>query len=269
MPWSPIGPETMIDVAGGGPRRADVDPLGDDADAGGVDEQPAAPLPVTTAGPAVDHLGVAGDQANARSAGRGPHRLGHPAEHRQLQALLEDEAGAESDRFRSRHRDVVDGAVDRQVADAAAGEEQRSDHVGVGGEGQTSATGVVEHELGRIEQLLGLAGVGAVGAIRRPERREEQVLDQLGRQATAATVAEHDPVVVPQRQRARPVARIGQGGAAIGDRHGVSQRRPRPAPRRAGGTGGRRRRPPRSTPSSPRAGCVGCTWCRTPHTRSA
>ena len=41
--------------------------------------------------------------------------------------------------WRSAHREVVDGAVDGEVADAPAREEQRADHVGVGGEREPGA----------------------------------------------------------------------------------------------------------------------------------
>ena len=47
-------------------------------------------------------------------------------------------------RLRPGHRQVVDRAVDGQLADVAAGEEQRTDDEGVGGEGQPSA-GHVQH----------------------------------------------------------------------------------------------------------------------------
>ena len=52
------------------------------------------------------------------------------------EALLEDEPGRQVQRPGPGHGQVVDRAVDGEVADVAAGEEQRRHHVGVGGEGQ-------------------------------------------------------------------------------------------------------------------------------------
>ncbi len=54
------------------------------------------------------------------------------------QSLLQDQADADRQGPGAAHRQIVDGAVDRQIADIAAGKEDRVDHVGVGGEGQTT-----------------------------------------------------------------------------------------------------------------------------------
>ena len=82
------------------------------------------------------------------------------------------------------HREVVDRAVDREIADAATGEEQRPHHVGVGGECDPTS---VDVEGGSVVQFdLGAA----------VERRHEEVLDQLTRQLPPAAVTDDDAVVV-------------------------------------------------------------------------
>ena len=65
-----------------------------------------------------------------------------------------------ADRYSGRAPDigqVVDGAVDGQVADVAAGEEQRRDHVGVGGERQP---GAADGEAARRPPAAPAAGCG-------------------------------------------------------------------------------------------------------------
>ena len=101
----------------------------DEADAGGVDEQPVALAPV-------HHLGIARHEQHAGGRGRRLHRLHDALQHLHRQPLFEDEAGAQEQRARAAHRQVVDRAVHGQRADVAAGEEQRADDVGVGGERQ-------------------------------------------------------------------------------------------------------------------------------------
>ena len=118
-----------------------------------------------------------------------------------------------------RHGHVVDGAVDGQIADAAPGKEERLHHVGVGREGQPAA---VQGDGGRVVQFAVPAATGGAGTV---EGGQEEVLDELGREPAAATVAHEDAFVIPQRQGARP-------GGEIGAIDPVSQRsRPRPGPR--------------------------------------
>ena len=71
------------------------------------------------------------------------HRHRDPAQGRNRQPLLQYEADAEIERPRSTHGEVVDGAVDGESADVAAGEDEWLHHVGIGGEGDRSAK--VEH----------------------------------------------------------------------------------------------------------------------------
>ena len=135
------------------------------------------------------------------------------------------------------HRQVVDGAVDREVTDVAAREEKRLHHIGVGGEGdplrRTSSSAESR------------AGPGS-----RAERRQEQVLDQLlgqhcrrrrapARPAWSRAAATGTPSLPGRRSRA------------------VSGTPSRPAP--AGGTGSTQRRRPRWTPSWRPAGFAACS----------
>ena len=84
---------------------------------------------------AIDDLGVPGDDPHARlAAGRAIDSttrrsvsIGRPSS--RMKPALARAAGAA-------HRQVVHRAVNRQLADVAAGKEQRPHHEGVGGEGQ-------------------------------------------------------------------------------------------------------------------------------------
>ena len=129
IPWSPIGPETITASPG---RAAETD-----SRTGAL--QHADPRRVDEAGiglAALHHLGVAGHDLHPRPLGGGGHRGDDPAQVGDREPLLEHESRREVERPRPRHRQVVDGAVHGQVADVAAGEEERRDHVGVGGEGE-------------------------------------------------------------------------------------------------------------------------------------
>ena len=129
MPWSPSGPDTITASPGQAAVALERDGPLEDADPGGGD--------VAAVGlAALDDLGVAGDDLHPGDGGRARHRVGDPPQVGDREALLEDEPGREVQRPRPAHREVVDGAVDREVADVAAGEEQRRDDVRVGGERQ-------------------------------------------------------------------------------------------------------------------------------------
>ena len=119
-------------------------PSRNDADAGGVDEDLVALA-------AVDDLGVAGDELHAGLGGRGAHRLDDAAQIVDGQAFFEDERGGEIQRLRAAHGQIVDGAVDGEAADVAAGKEDRRDHEGVGGEGEARAA---DGEHGLVVELV-------------------------------------------------------------------------------------------------------------------
>jgi hypothetical protein len=157
-------------VAGPGQVAGEVDAVGQDADAGGGDEHAVALA-------LLDHLGVAGHQLHAGFV-RGPgHGFDDAGQVGQREALLQDEAGGEVEGGGPHHRHVVDGAVHRQAADVAAGEEQGRDHVAVGG----------HHQLALAQGQAG--AVVALGQVFVAQILGEQVGDELHHGPAAAAVA--------------------------------------------------------------------------------
>jgi len=65
------------------------------------------------------------DDADAGRRGGVPHGFGDPGQVGDGEAFFQDEAGRQVQRRRTGDGEVVDRAVDRQVADVPAGEEQR------------------------------------------------------------------------------------------------------------------------------------------------
>src|SRR5690606_3789581 len=98
--------------------------------------------------PGLDHLGVACGDDDPRRLGRRPHGAGDLLHDSQLHALLQYEGGGQVRGPGAAHRQVVDGAVDREVPQAAAGEEQRPYDVGVGGEGEPGPAEVEDGGVG-------------------------------------------------------------------------------------------------------------------------
>ena len=106
------------------------------------------------------------------------------------QAFLEDEADREMQRARAAHGEIVDRAVDGQLADVAAREKDRADDVGIGAEGEPRvADGKERAVVKRFEQVVA-------------ELRQDDVLHQLLAQLAAAAVREDDLLIVGSRQRA-------------------------------------------------------------------
>jgi hydrogenase maturation protein HypF len=158
----------------------------DETDPGGVDIAAVSLAPL-------HDLRVPGDDADARRRGGIPHGLGDPGQVGDREALLEDEAGRQVHRRRARHRQVVDGAVDGQVADVAAGEEQRGHHVGVGGEREAGTPHAqLSSVLERLEQRVA-------------EHVEEHRLDQRLRRLAARPVR-HGDALFPDPGAAGPGA---------------------------------------------------------------
>lgn len=190
------------DVAGDHPLRTEVDARRDQTDPGGVDEDAVA---VT----GVHDLGVAGRHLDARRARGCAQRVGHACDDRDLHAFLQDETAGEVGGPGAAHGEVVDRAVDREVADAAAGEEQRPHDVRVGGEGQP---GAAQRYHGRVGQLREHVA---------PVTGREDVLDQFCRECPAAAVAHHHPRLVAQRCRAGPCREVEYGWLAGSGRGGA------------------------------------------------
>ena len=169
------------DVAGARAVGGDRPRVLDHADAGGGDE--------TAVGlAAVDDLGVSGHDRDIGRLRRLPHR-GHDAiEIGEREALLEDERGGQVERARAGHREIVHGAVDREVADVAAGEEQRRDDIRVRGEREPDpADGDHGLVVALVEDLVA-------------ERGKKAAREQLGRHLPAAAVSEQDAVAVAERE---------------------------------------------------------------------
>jgi hypothetical protein len=170
-------------VAGLGVRHAQGHVVLDHAHAGGVDVAPVGLAPL-------HHLGVPGDHLHPRDLGRGLHR-GHDLDQvGDREALLQDEPGGQVERGRAGHRQVVDGPVDREVADVAAGKDQRRHHVGVGGQSDPAAVHV---ELGGVFQGL---------EQRVAERVQEDRLDQGPGGLAAGPVGHGDPLLADLRPAA-------------------------------------------------------------------
>ena len=180
IPWSPSVPETSTRSPGPHALGAELDPGRDEADPGRRHVEPVGL-------PALDHLRVAGRHGNGHRR-RGPrHRGGDAAQVGDREALLDHEAGRERDRPRSRDGEVVDGAVDGEVADVAAGEEDRLDDVRVGRERDARAVQVEQRRVGqRREQRV-------------VELLEEQALDEGPRRLSARAVGERDELVAKLR----------------------------------------------------------------------
>jgi hypothetical protein len=174
----------------------------DHADARGVDVEAVGLA-------AFDDLGVAGGDSHVGGVGGGAHGGGDPLQVGDRQALFDDEAGGEGERGRAGHRQVVDGAVDGELADVATGEEEGADDEGVGGEGELVLAGADQGRVAeRVEQLVG-------------ELAQEDPLDQVVGGLAAGTVAQGDALVEDLAARAAP-ARLDRvedlllGAAAVG-----------------------------------------------------
>jgi hypothetical protein len=143
---------------------------------------------------ALHDLGVPGHDLHPGLACRQCHGRDDPLQVLDRQALLEDESAGQVERPGTGDGEVVDRAVHGQVADVAAGEEQRVDHVRVGGEGQPRAA--------RLDRGLVFEPVEH----RVAEGFEEDRLDQRVRGLAARAVGERDPALGdPGRAPPRPV----------------------------------------------------------------
>ena len=152
MPCRPRSPLSITASPGATRCGGDVEVGHHQADAGGIDENAVAVA-------AIDYLGVAGNDRHAHFAGGRRHRLDHAAERFHRQSFFEDEARGEIERLGAGHRQVVDRAIDGQLADVAAGEQERPDHEGIGRQGQSAAGDIHDRAIvGR--PLRALAGEG-------------------------------------------------------------------------------------------------------------
>ena len=174
------------------------------------------------------------------------------------QPLLEHQREAERERPRAGHGEVVDRAVDRELADRAAGEAQRPDDVGVGR----------ERELDAVDDDA--PGVGHLAERVARERRHEQPLDQALRRLAAGAVGHRDLRIAELRAlAARGLDDPEDLLLALGDRRLARLITRPPARARSGRSCSRPRRRPRRTPCTCRSAARACRRCRTPCTPTA
>jgi hypothetical protein len=164
-------------VAGAQALRRQRRPRVAPADAGGAQEHPVGVA-------ALDDLGVAGDDLDAGRARRRGDGVHLHAQRVGVEPLLEDHRQAQRERARAGDGEVVDGAVDREVADRPAGEAQRLHDERVGGDHQVVA------DRARVGHRR--AGLGAEGG-------DEQPLDQRLRRLAAGAVGHRDRGVLELR----------------------------------------------------------------------
>ena len=210
IPWSPIGSgeEDLVarPRAPGGERHARQGM----PDARGGDVQPVH-LAV------LDDLGVAADDRHARLA-RGTGHGAHFGRQR-----LGGETGLQHERGDERHgpgaadREVVHGAVHRQLADGPAGEHQRCHHEAVGGDGDGRAA---HGHARRVAQPVSFAG--PLGS---EEQRREQTVHEPARRLPAGAVRHLDLRVAEADHRG-----VGAGGLPRRSRRGQDPERGRGLP---------------------------------------
>ena len=157
----------------------------------------------------------------ARSAAR-RIELHHPAQEGDVQPLLEDEGGGDAERGGTADGEVVDRAVDRQLADVAAGEEERADHERVGGDRDADVVDAGKREHRLVAELV-----------------EHGVAEDVAEQRGGQRVAGLPPCAVTHRDRVftegrfalanlgdafeHPLLRVGDSGRRRSDRGAASR----------------------------------------------
>ena len=164
-------------IAGLGPVAGDVDARGDHPQAGGGDEEAVRLAPL-------HHLGVAGHHRDAGLVGRPRHAFHHPGQVGQGKAFLQDETRRQVEGAGAGHGHIVDGAMHRQAANVAAGEEEGGDDVAVGAHHQAPRRGLEQGLVVALAQQF----VVQVAL--------EQFGDELGHGASTAAMAHvHRPAL--------------------------------------------------------------------------
>ena len=79
----------------------------------------------TVAASALDDLGIAADDGNGGTFAGAAHGGGNAVKLGQWKALFQHKANGQTQWLSSGHRDIIDAAMDGQIADAAARKEQR------------------------------------------------------------------------------------------------------------------------------------------------
>ena len=227
------------------PVGAEVDAGTQPADARRVDEEPVR-------GASGHHLGIARHHLHpARSAPRRGRCRRSACSVSMRQALLDDEGEAQVQGLGPAGGQVVDRPVHGQLADVAAGEDERADDIAVGRQDHAALDRRQHRPVGHRPQELVVEG------------REQDLADQPARQPRPLAVGQEDEV--PGRpghgtgevrvHRGRILEAVVMAGTSTGWT----------APCRSPGrTSSRPRTPPRSRPWGPRGGGRGCRACRTP-----
>ena len=177
VPWSPSTPLTITTSPGRACAAEIATPCG-------TTPMPAVLTNSLSAGAALDDLGIAGDDGDAGRVGDALHAGDDAAQDVDVEAFLQHRPQEEK-RPRAAHRQIVDGAGDRKRADVAAREEQRIDHVGIGGERQPVA---VPREVRERQHRL----VFQCTEQRIVEGADKDILDQRAHRLAAAAVRHVD-----------------------------------------------------------------------------
>ena len=162
-------------VAGADAVQPQVHAPAPQADAGGSQVQAAALA-------ARQHLGIAGHDAYPGRAGRGGEAGDDAVQRGDLQAFLDEGVQRKVQRPRAADGEVVDGAVDRQRTDVAAGKFQRLDDEAVGGH--------VRFALAERDRRGVQRDVEAVGSCRFGKVPREHLGDQFAHVAPAVAVSQ-------------------------------------------------------------------------------
>jgi len=185
-------------VAGHGTSRSDLDSSAETTDTGGGDVQ-------TVAATAFDDLGVTSDHPDSRLRGGRCHRRRRPTQDGDLGPLLDHEGGGEVERLGADAGEVVDGPVDGERTDVAAGELEWLHDEGIGRDRQSLAADVDDR------------GVTGLREERVVERGEEHLVEQPGRHPAAAAVPHDGAVAMVDGDRTPPVVdgrrRLSHGSA--------------------------------------------------------
>ena len=112
---------------------------------------------------------VAGNDAHPCRCGGLGHLLHHGDKFAERKTFLQDEGGTQEGGLGAAHCQIVDRAVDCQVADRSAGEKQRPHDIGIGREGEPAGGNFQQRRIRElVEQPIAKGG-------------QKDLLDQLPR----------------------------------------------------------------------------------------
>ena len=138
----------------------------------------------------VHDLGIASDQLHACILRGQRHGIGNARQFRRGHAFFQDESRRHIQRCRSPHRKIVDRPIHRERADVAAGEKDRRDNEGVGGEGEARPANLEDRLI--------------VHPVKRgvAKAADEDLFDQLRGQLAAAAMAQNNLRMIEDGKRA-------------------------------------------------------------------